>query len=303
MPTYTGGNLLPPILDSKMVLSDIREPLLRFEYHKSEPARLPKHTAQAHNLLIPIQAEPLHARCIRDGQTHDLVLSSGDIVVTPAGTAVAWEWKSAVEVILVWIDPQTMQDFVARELKILVSANTIEAQLVINDLDLLSAAHMLKANLERPDLGQTAMFDALCRVFLTTLVQKYRVKDEVTDIAINAKLSVGRYRSIVNFVDANLDRTISPVQIADVAGVSVSSLNRLFRSTLNTTPSRFLTHYRLKRARALMKDADIPLSNIAVDCGFSDQAHLSRLFKKHFGQTPSSYRSAKTAFYADPASV
>lgn len=292
MPTYTGGHLLPPLLDSAEILSSQSARLLQFEYYRSGSARLPTHTAAAHNIVIPIQDQPLHAECVRDGIKHDLFLHQGDMAVTPAGTSVRWQWHSAVEVILIWIDPQVMRDFVAKELKMLVGTSELQSRLVIHDVDLLTAAKLLKKNMERVDLGQSALFDALCRVFLTTLVQKYRSKEDETDIRFGAKLSVDRYRSLVDFLDANLHKSIPPADLAAIIGVSISGLNRLFRATLETTPGQFIMQYRLDRARALVGDGSMPLALVAAQCGFSDQAHLSRKFRSHFGVAPSAYRQS-----------
>ena len=49
---------------------------------------------------------------------------------------------------------------------------------------------------------------------------------------------------------------------------------------------------RLARARALLSRTDAPLLGIAASCGFADQSHMNRVFKKRVGQTPGQFRAA-----------
>jgi transcriptional regulator GlxA family with amidase domain len=56
------------------------------------------------------------------------------------------------------------------------------------------------------------------------------------------------------------------------------------------TPNGYITSRRLERAKDLMLEGNEPLSVIAVLCGFTDQAHLSRLFKQNIGQPPGAWR-------------
>ncbi len=67
-------------------------------------------------------------------------------------------------------------------------------------------------------------------------------------------------------------------------------LAQTFRKLLNTTVGERLREIRLENARESLKFTQIPIAQIAIQCGFSDQSHLSRLFKARYGTTPFVYR-------------
>lgn len=63
-----------------------------------------------------------------------------------------------------------------------------------------------------------------------------------------------------------------------------------FRRSCGCTIGHYLRRLRIEAARRRMVESDTPLTQIAADCGFADQSHLTRVFKAHLGITPSEYR-------------
>lgn len=74
--------------------------------------------------------------------------------------------------------------------------------------------------------------------------------------------------------------------LADIAGMSKFHFLRSFRELTGLTPHAYLTQKRLAKAFSMLKDTDKPVTEIAVECGFSDQPHFIRCFKKLWGTTP-----------------
>jgi len=78
--------------------------------------------------------------------------------------------------------------------------------------------------------------------------------------------------------------------LAAIVGTSVSSFRRQFARTFGISPGRYLTAIRLNAARKLLETTDKLVSEIAVETGFWDQSHLTKLFKRERGITPGEYR-------------
>lgn len=87
------------------------------------------------------------------------------------------------------------------------------------------------------------------------------------------------------FLDAKVEGTVSSTELERATGLSRYSLARHFRACLGTSPYRYLVMRRLARARTLISRKE-PLASVAVRCGFADQSHLTRQFKKTYGLTP-----------------
>lgn len=89
---------------------------------------------------------------------------------------------------------------------------------------------------------------------------------------------------------AALDGHILIGDIAAACGVSRSHFIRGFREATGTTPYQWLLARRIERARALMVDSRLSLADVAVACGFSDQSHMTRTFRRLTGAAPGAWR-------------
>jgi AraC family transcriptional regulator len=78
--------------------------------------------------------------------------------------------------------------------------------------------------------------------------------------------------------------------LANEAGVHPVHLARVFRAYERRTPGDYLQQLRVRSACSLLHDRDYPLALIAVDCGFADQSHFTRVFRKLTASTPAQFR-------------
>jgi AraC-like DNA-binding protein len=78
--------------------------------------------------------------------------------------------------------------------------------------------------------------------------------------------------------------------LSAVAGLSRSYFSHAFRRSLGRSPHAHIVRLRVDRAMTLMRDSDVPLSEIALAVGFSDQAHFSNTFRRATGMTPTQWR-------------
>ncbi|NBN64822.1 helix-turn-helix domain-containing protein [Pannonibacter tanglangensis] len=90
---------------------------------------------------------------------------------------------------------------------------------------------------------------------------------------------------------ANLDGDIGLDQIASLCRVSRSYFYEAFRKELGCTPHEWVMRQRLERAQALLTATRMPLSEIAQQCGFADQSHLTRQFSRRLGISPARWRA------------
>jgi AraC family transcriptional regulator len=92
------------------------------------------------------------------------------------------------------------------------------------------------------------------------------------------------------YIDSNLHRTIHIRDLSTVARRSPAHFSRKFKLAVGVSPHAFVVRRRLERACHLMMTSAAALSEIALSVGFSDQAHLCRLFRQAFGQSPANWR-------------
>jgi len=97
-------------------------------------------------------------------------------------------------------------------------------------------------------------------------------------------------RQVAAYVDAHLEDPITNDGLAAVARLSTGHFCRAFRQTFGTTPHAFVMQRRVDNASTMMIRSSEPLAIIAAACGFTDQAHLSRLFRRLKGDSPATWR-------------
>jgi AraC family transcriptional regulator len=110
------------------------------------------------------------------------------------------------------------------------------------------------------------------------------------------RLAPWQLNRVAGFIESNLASTIRIQDLAAVTHLSTRQFSRAFRSTIGQSPYAHIMRHRVEYAQEVMLRTDRPLSQIALDCGLADQAHLTRLFRRLVGVSPGVWRR----LYGDP---
>ncbi len=98
------------------------------------------------------------------------------------------------------------------------------------------------------------------------------------------------FRRTIVYIRANIDSTIQMSDLAAELRLSESQFRRKFRGQFGTSPQDFILRTRLQAAAQALNTGDSSISEIAANCGFSDQSYFTRQFRRFFGETPKAYR-------------
>ena len=101
-------------------------------------------------------------------------------------------------------------------------------------------------------------------------------------------------RVLKTHIDTHLDVTIRTTELARLVQLSAFHFCRVFRVSFGHSPHSYVTRRRIERAQGLMLTTKFPLGQIAVDCGFSDQAHFNKLFRRFAGESPGEWRRMRS---------
>jgi AraC family transcriptional regulator len=105
-------------------------------------------------------------------------------------------------------------------------------------------------------------------------------------------------RRILEYINDHIADRILVADLCTVLELSEAHFSRSFRLTFGEPPHAFMSRRRLELAAHHMVHSDASLSEIALLCGFSDQAHLCRRFRQVSGQTPAAWRRARRGYHA-----
>lgn len=101
------------------------------------------------------------------------------------------------------------------------------------------------------------------------------------------------FDSVMAFVQRNIMQDITLRSIADACACSESTVSHLFKECTDQSVKKYINELRIKQAEKLLLTTNLPVSNIALLCGFADPNYFSTAFKKRFGLSPAKFRANK----------
>lgn len=145
--------------------------------------------------------------------------------------------------------------------------------------------------------GYSFMAKYLLCSMLLTLVREYGYVDPEADCE-GLRNTVRPMRAAMEYIDGNLDRSLSLREIASHAAMSPTYFSAMFRKMNAISPWEYITIKRVERAVELLRTTDLTKLDIAQRCGFSSSSNFYKAFAKVTGKTPSQFcgmRRARTA--------
>jgi len=157
------------------------------------------------------------------------------------------------------------------------------------DAVLSNLALALKARLAL--FGQevdSLFFDFVALAFHEHLVRTYGEKAVFHDW--KGGLSAKRLRAVMDLMTDNLGEPLSIQEMASYIHVAPTYFIRAFRQATGEPPHRWLMRKRIERAKSLLRSSEATISEVSAICGFSDQSHFIRVFRRMEGITPRTWR-------------
>ncbi len=157
-----------------------------------------------------------------------------------------------------------------------------------------TAYHLARAvlpALSRPEHACKLFIDHVFLALRSHLVHTYG-KVPVSPFLERGKLAPWQVRRMEEMLRFHLDGEITVSTLADECGLSTSHFAHSFRQTFGESPYRWLVNRRVEMAKDLLIHTTLPLVQIALKCGFSDQTSFNRSFKRVVGASPGAWQVA-----------
>lgn len=97
-------------------------------------------------------------------------------------------------------------------------------------------------------------------------------------------------RTVIQYINEKYSEPIHIREIADYCGLDRSYLGKIFKTATGQTPQKYLMEHRMKRAKELLQDTDMPVRHVGFSVGYNDPLAFSKVFKQETGCSPSEYR-------------
>ncbi len=249
-----------------------------------------------HHAIIHLNRRPLDLTQKLDGQLCEECVHRGEVAIIPEGRA--WEWEFKGETVSDVL-PLCLEDAFMREVTRSVDVDPEGVEILpilgLRDPRIEQIGLLLKAEIEAEGLlGGRLYAESLATALAISLVREHSslgrkaARKAARDHA--GGLSRRALKEVIDYVGDNLEKDLTLAEMARVAHMSLYHFSRLFKESTGLTPHRYVIERRVQRAEKLLGSSALPIAEIALLCGFANQSHLNRHFKRAFGVSPKALR-------------
>jgi AraC-like DNA-binding protein len=230
---------------------------------------------------------------VMDGKTEEAPTAIGDVCQIPAGLSARFAWDTLgleQRSIMLEFDGE----FFAAHCPEIVSGRFLAGQLKPRNYapnpELASLVRLLVRELDEncrrgPLFAQSVIWLLAVEIAETLWTRKPLTSQPGTSTDT-------RVRKAIDFIEVNFVRVISLHDLNQASGLNSTHLIALFKRATGCTPYAYVIRRRIHEAVQLLRGRRLPICQVALEAGFSDQQQMTHAFRQHVGRTPKSFRTA-----------
>jgi AraC family transcriptional regulator len=222
----------------------------------------------------------------------DVQLQPGEVAFTNTGQTHRGEAHD-IEFISIAVEPALVSELAAEIGLTRAATEIVFLSSSARDETVIQMARLAVAELAAEEVGHAEMLDAMVRQLIIHLLRSHLSVRKAAQIEISRAGPVDRrLRRAIEFMHDNYSRELALEEIAAAAYLSEYHFARLFKQIMSVTPHVYLANLRLERARKLLTNTSLPISEISASVGYQSQSHFTKIFKSVTGLPPRLYREA-----------
>ena len=225
-----------------------------------------------------------------NGHWQTMYYSIGDVCILPA-----YQWgpmaqcNQDTEFIHLYLEPNML----TRIAHTSTEADRVELipNFQVHDPLIQQIGLTLKTELEhnRADSGLYA--ESMGVALSAHLLQRYAVKKSILRDYTDG-LSKHKLKEAISYINDHLDHELSLTEIATVVQISPHYFATQFKQSTGLTPHQYVTQCRIERAKILLTNRELTITEVMRQVGFKSQSHFTRVFRQYTAITPKAYRDA-----------
>lgn len=230
-------------------------------------------------------------RCIDEGWKRT-ACAPGDISLLTMSQTSHWHWTENIDVSHVYLSNELMSRVAMDVMERPIEEVRLHDLLRTQDPILSSIVDAITREVRSSGIGGSLYAEALGMQLTIHLLRHY-ASVTFKETGASGRLSHQQKKRLLEFIDAHLQDPIRLDEMADTVGLGVWTFSRKFSESFDCSAHTFVTEQRVERAKRMLYEGKLAIKEIAYLCGFSDQAHLTRVLRAKLGMTPAQLRRAE----------
>jgi AraC family transcriptional regulator len=260
-----------------------RASIVRVAGGSSEPAVLARH-----NVTMLVGAPlPTVAKC--DDVMDARLQAPGEFDVLPASSSVAWVDQGSSLFLAVGLEHELVRR-TALEMGLDPDRVAFTPRLTCRDPQIEHLLWALKAELEVDEPLGRLYADSLGVALAAQLLRRW---SDAQSKRLPGRLTNTQLKRVLSYIHDRLAGSLTLIEIAEIANVSPSHFNLLFKQSVGMPVHRYVMRRRVERAAELLTRTQLPLCDIALKAGFANQSHMALRMRRAIGVTPKELREAR----------
>lgn len=243
-----------------------------------------------HSIALCLAPRPHRIQQWVGNRRYTGLYAKGDISITPADLPASYQAEGDDHYLHVLLPPQFLNSVAQQAAELDPARIELITEFRVRDPQLEQTLLLLRSELHKGGGWVERLYvESLANVLAVHLLREYsNLQPRVPQY--QGGLGDRKILQISDYIQAHLDQEIKLADLAHVAGMSQFHFSRQFKQSLGVSPHQYLLQQRLERAQELLKDSTLTIAEIALQCGFNSQSHLSSHFRTVTGMTPTEYR-------------
>jgi AraC family transcriptional regulator len=279
------GGLRPPLVSSQ----GCGWKNIRVEEFHQPPSEETHHSESQHLLCLSLNQRPARLFQKMGDRNHTSLFTQGDLSFAPAGTQLHSRWVQSDRYAQIVIDSKFLDQVAEQETGKVSNPVELIPDFQSRHLEIEQIGLMLLNELRSGGSAGNLYVESLTNLLVIHLLRNYASQQLCVATYIRG-LNPSQLLQVTDYIHDCLAENIQLSDLANVLGLSQFHFSRLFKQSLGVSPYQYVLRQRVERAKQLLTTTDLPITDIALLCGFSSHSHLGKWFRQVTGATPKAFR-------------
>lgn len=225
----------------------------------------------------------------RNGKTFVHTFQPGEAQLLPSETSGFWRTRQTVELLHIQFSGQFLYEVAVQSGLKKGSGFEIADRFLMVDPRVTYIAYAFLAELAEGGSSGLLYSDSLATALATHLLRQYATL--LPSESATPRISRTELSRALDYIHDKMSEDIRLKTLADVANLSPSHFNAMFKKHIGVSPHRYILHQRINRAKELLLSTRLSIAQVAVEVGFYDQSHLTKHMRRLLGVTPAALQN------------